>query len=447
MTVTLRFAPSPTGQIHVGNVRTALLNWLMARKNGGTFILRLDDTDLERSTVEYAEQIKQDLQWLGLNYDRVEDQSSRLPLYEEVASKLKAEGLLYPCYETPEELSLKRKVALNAGRPPVYDRAALNLTDEDRAKLEAEGRAPHWRFKLPAETIEWDDHVQGHKAVDLTAQSDPVLIRADGSPLYTLPSVIDDMEYGVTHVVRGEDHVTNTAVQIAIIRALGGTPPEFAHHALLTGADGQGLSKRLGSLSIRSLMEDGFEALSITSLLAKLGTSEAIDAAESLDALVEGFGFEKLSRSPARFDPAELEALNAKIVQHLPFEAVQTRLNDMGITDELAEAFWLCIRENLHFVKDAADWWPVVTGPLQPVVEEAEFLAQALELLPPAPYTEESWGEWTAALKEATGRKGKALFMPLRLALTAQNHGPQLKNLLPLLSEQAVKARLQGDAA
>jgi len=446
MSPVLRFAPSPTGYIHIGNLRPALINYLVARKLGGTYLLRFDDTDPERSKQEFADAIREDLAWLGLHPDREVKQSDRLAIYDQTIEDLKAQGLLYPCYETPEELSLKRKVALSAGRPPVYDRAALKLSDEDRAALEAEGRQPHWRFKLPAETVEWDDLIQGHKSVDLTSQSDPVLIRADGSPLYTLPSVIDDIEFGITHVIRGEDHVTNTATQIAIIKALGGTPPIFAHHALLTGAQGEGLSKRLGSLAIRSFRERGLEPLAVTSFLAKIGTSDPIEPASSLDALVNGFEFSKLSRSPARFDEAELDALNTKLLHQTDFETVRERLSAMGIEGEAAEPFWDLIRANIDALNDAKDWWPVVAGGVEPVIEDEDLTRAAAELLPEE-IGEDTWGALTKALKDQTGKKGKALFMPLRLALTGKKHGPELGPLLRLIGYQRARARLLGHTA
>ena len=446
MTVLLRFAPSPTGYLHIGNLRPALINWLVAKKLDGTFLLRFDDTDPERSKDEYAQAIREDLDWLGLTADREVKQSDRLEIYRGVEQDLKARGLLYPCYETAEELSLKRKVALSSGRPPVYDRAALKLGDDDRAKFEADGVRPHWRFKLPAETVEWDDLIQGPKSVDLTSQSDPVLIREDGSPLYTLPSVIDDLEFGVSHIIRGEDHVTNTAVQIAIIRALGGTPPIFAHHALLTGAKGEGLSKRLGSLAIRSFREAGLEPLAVTSFLAKIGTSDPIEPAASLDALVESFEFSKLSRAPARFDEAELEGLNAKLLHATPFARVADRLADLGIEGPQAEPFWDLIRANIEKLSEAKDWWPVVAGGVEPVIEDEELTRAAADLVPDEA-DDETWAALTGALKEQTGKKGKALFMPLRLALTGKNHGPELGPLLKLMGSKRARARLLGHTA
>lgn len=447
MSVKVRFAPSPTGYIHVGNLRIALFNWLFARANGGSFLLRLDDTDAERSTEEYAEAIKEDLLWLGLGFDEVEKQSARTARYEEARADLVARGLLYPCYETPEELSLKRKVALNSGRPPVYDRAALNLSDEERAALEAEGRQPHWRFKLSGQTVEWDDLIQGHKAVDLSSQSDPVFIRADGTPTYMLPSVVDDIDFGITHVLRGEDHVTNAAVQIELARALGAEGPAWGHLSLLTGAKGEGLSKRLGSLAVRSFREDGLEPGAVTALLARLGTADPVEPERSLDELVRAFDIGRLGRAPAKFNPEELEQVNAKRLHATPLEEVTERLSAMGVPADQQPLFWETARANITRVGDAAEWWAVVSAPITPVVEDAEFLAEAVALLPAGPYTEDTWGQFTGAVKEKTGRKGKQLFMPLRQALTGLGHGPDLKKLLVLIGPERAKARLSGETA
>ncbi len=450
MTVTVRFAPSPTGYIHVGNLRPAILNALYARANGGTFILRLDDTDEERSTPEYAAAIKEDLGWLGLAWDRFETQSSRKARYDEIKTALVDAGLLYPCYETPEELDLKRKIALNAGRPPVYDRAALTLTDDDRKAFEGEGRAPHYRFKLPAITAQWDDGIVGHKAVDLTTQSDPVLIRADGTMLYTLPSVTDDLDFGVTHIIRGDDHTTNTAVQLAIFAEVAkimgkGTDaiPSFAHHALIVGADGAGLSKRLGSLAVRDFRDRGYEPIALLSLMARIGTSDPVDLAANLDELAAGFTFDKVSHSQARFDNVELDHLNARFVHEQGFDAVADELSGLGVSGPQAARFWDAVKANLTRVQQAADWWPVVAEQITPVIadDDREFIAGAAAHLPDV-LDGDAWGVWTKALKQETGRKGKQLFMPLRQALTGKDHGPELKNLLPLIPRDEVLRRL-----
>jgi glutamyl-tRNA synthetase len=446
MTVKTRFAPSPTGRLHVGNVRTALFNYLFTRREGGTFLLRLDDTDPERSTEAFANAIVEDLAWLGLAADERARQSDRLARYDAAAEKLKAAGHLYPCYETPEELERKRRLQRARNQPPVYDRAALRLSDAERRKLEAEGRRPHWRFRLDLERIGWTDLVRGEVSIDLASLSDPVLIRADGSYLYTLPSVVDDMELGVTHIIRGEDHVTNTAAQIEIFQALGGTPPTFAHHPLLVAADGSALSKRLGSLAVTDLREEGIEPMAILSLLAKLGTSDAVEPAADFDGLAGTFDFAKLGRAPARFDPAELKALNARLLHETPYEAVADRLAAMGV--EGGAAFWETVRPNVTKLDDARDWWRVVNGPVTPVMaaEDGKLFEAAARLLPEE-IDAGTWAVWTGALKTETGRKGRALFMPLRLALTGLDHGPEMARLLPLIGAGRARRRLRGETA
>lgn len=442
----LRFAPSPTGLLHVGNARTALYNALYARRERGTFILRYDDTDVARSTPEFAAAIAEDLDWLGIPPDSVEHQSQRLPRYDAVAERLKALGRLYPAYETEEELEAKRLSRRRRNLPPLYDRAALALSDADRARLEAEGRRPHWRFKLDGRHVVWDDMVRGRCDVDTAVLSDPVLVREDGSYLYTLCSVVDDIEMGVTHVVRGEDHVTNTGVQIEIAEALGAVAPTYAHHNLLTLPSGEGLSKRLGHLSLRALRESGQEALAVASLAVLTGTSLAVEPVADLDALAGKLDFAKISRAPARFDPEELSALTAATLHHLPYPAVAGRLAALGVGG--GEAFWLAVRGNLGTLADVAKWWRVVDGPLAPVIapEDAEYLALAAGLLPAEPWDNEVYLRWIAALKPAAGRSGRALFHPLRLALTGEESGPELKALLPLIGREKAAARLTGGA-
>jgi glutamyl-tRNA synthetase len=401
MSVTVRFAPSPTGRIHAGNIRTALFNFLFARKMGGRLLLRLDDTDRERSTEEFARGIEEDLRWLGIDWANQVRQSDRFDLYAAAVEALKKEGRLYPAYETPEELELKRKRLLARGRPPVYDRAALKLTPEERARLEAEGREPHWRFKLESRDVVWDDLVRGRQPVDAASLSDPVLVRADGTYLYTLPSVVDDIDLGITHVIRGEDHVVNTAPQIQLFEALGAATPAFGHHSLLVGADGQALSKRDRALSIQGAREEGIEALAVASYVATLGTSDPVAPHANLDELVQSFDFAKLSRAPARFDPAELRALNARLLHMLPFSAVAARLSAMGIDG--GEAFWEAVRGNLALLGDAKHWWRVAEGPLAPVIENRDLCHMAAGLLPPEPWDEATWSAWSSAVKAATG--------------------------------------------
>jgi len=440
----LRFAPSPTGLIHVGNARTALLNALLARRAGGTFILRYDDTDVARSRAEYADAIAEDLAWLGISPDRVERQSDRISLYDAAVARLKAEGRLYPAYESEEELDLKRGLQRARGLPPVYDRAALALTEVDRARLEAEGRRPHWRFKLNHRAVAWDDGVRGPQQVDSARMSDPVLVRADGTFLYTLTSVVDDIDLGVTDVVRGEDHVTNTAVQIEIFEALGAVAPRFAHHNLLTLPTGEGLSKRLGHLSVQALRADGHEALAVAAAAVLVGTSEPLVAVESLDALAAKVDLAHISRAPARFDPAELEALTARTLHHLPFAAVASRLTGAGIAG--GEDFWHGVRGNLAHFAEAQDWWQVCATARAGVIDPADagFLAEAAQLLPPEPWGAETYGAWIAQVKAQSGRAGKALFRPVRLALTGVEKGPELAALLPLMGRARVSGRLTG---
>ncbi len=444
MTVRVRFAPSPTGRLHLGNVRAALLNWLYARKSGGRFLLRMDDTDRERSTPEFAAGIEEDLRWLGLEWDEFARQSDRLDRYSAAAETLKAKGRLYACYETPEELKLRRIGQAGDASAQVYDRAALRLSDAQKQAFEAEGRKPHWRFLLDHVETSWDDRIRGRCAYHGSRVSDPVLLRADGMPTYTLASVVDDIELGVSDIVRGEDHVTNTSVQIQIFEALGraGSTIAFAHFPLIADASGQGLSKRLGSLSLANLRDEGIEPVAIASLIARLGTSDPVEPKESLAELVPGFDFGKFSRSSPKLDPDEIARLNAKIVHKLAFKAVAARL-PAGAD----EAFWETVRANLTKVSDAADWWALCREPVAPVAADPAFLEQAAGLLPPEPWNTETWGAWTKALGAATGRKGKELFAPLRLALTAREHGPEMKSLLPMLGRSRTLARLGGKAA
>ena len=452
----VRFAPSPTGRLHVGNLRPAVLNWLFARRSSGSFMLRLDDTDRGRSTEAFADAIRSDLTWLGLTWSRYERQSDRSLRYGGAAARLRAAGRLYSCYETEDELDRRRKRQLARGLPPIYDRAGLRLGDAERAALEAEGRRPHWRFRLdnteardPGRTaptlVTWPDLVRGDQSIDVGSLSDPVLIRADETPLYTFTSVVDDIDFAISHVIRGEDHVTNTGVQIQIFEALGARPPLFAHHSLLVGADGQGLSKRLGSLSVASLREAGLEPMSILSYIALIGTSDAVAAHASLDDLAAAFDLDKLARAPARFDPAELHTINARLLHQLPFSAVAAQLGALGIGG--GEEFWQAVHGNLSVLADARVWWAIVSAPLAPVIEDAAFCAEAARLLPAEPWSAETWGAWTSALKAATGAKGRALFHPLRLALTARETGPDMKSLLALIGRERAARRLAGETA
>jgi glutamyl-tRNA synthetase len=443
----VRFAPSPTGRIHIGNARTALLNWLYVRPRGGRFILRFDDTDLGRSKAEYAEAIEKDLAWLGIAPDLVRRQSERMAAYDTAAERLKAQGRLYPAYETAEELDRRRRRQQALGRPPVYDRAALRLSDAERAALEASGRKPHWRFRLEPTTVRWDDMVRGESHVDSGSLSDPVLRREDGSYLYTLPSVVDDIEFGVTHVIRGEDHITNTGVQIQIFEALAGAAPRFGHHNLLIDAGGEGLSKRTGALSIASLREKGVEPLAVAALAVLVGSAEAVRPVASLDELAALVDLTHLSHGAARFDEAELDALSARMLHHMPYEAVADRLEALGIAGPGAEGFWLAVRGNLARLNEAAIWRQVVAGEIAPVVEDREFLELAASRLPDGAWDQSTWALWTKELKSLTGRKGRELFHPLRLALTGRESGPELAALLPLIGRAKALARLSAPSA
>ena len=441
MTTVTRFAPSPTGYIHVGNLRTALFNYLIARKTGGTFILRLDDTDQERSKQEYVDAIKEDLEWLGLTWDREERQSLRLDRYEAAAESLKRSGKLYECFESPTELDLKRKKLLNMHRPPVYDRAALNLSDLDKERLREEGRDGYWRFLLNQTRIEWTDGILGDLSIDAASVSDPVLIRADGQVLYTFASSVDDIQMGVTHIVRGGDHVTNTATQIQIIEALGGKPPAFAHHSLLTGAHGEELSKRLGTLSIRDLRANGVAPEALLSLMARLGSSQPVELRMGLDEIAEGFDLSQFGAAPTKFDPEDLIPLTRARNQQLPYAVVADQIAELGIPAEMGEKFWAVASQNIDKLSDLGQWADLVLNGAEPLVaeEDAEFIAEALTLLPPPPYSDTAWKDWTQAVKDKTGRKGKGLFMPLRKALTGLDHGPDMSELMPLLQKVGAK--------
>jgi glutamyl-tRNA synthetase len=444
VTVAVRFAPSPTGLLQAGNGRAALLNALFALQQGGRFLLRIDDTDEARSRAEFETAIVDDLAWLGIRYDLFERQSARIGDYEAVAERLKASGRLYACFETAAELERKRRRQMSAGRPPIYDRAALSLSDAERAQLVASGRQPHWRFRLSHRKVAWQDLVRGAVEIDTSTLSDPVLIREDGRFLYTLPSVVDDAHFDITHVIRGEDHVTNTAPQIEIFEALGAAVPSFAHYPLFIDASGDVLSKRLGSLSLQALRRDGIEPLAFATYVAKIGTSDPIEPHLSLDALAREFAFEKIGRAPARFDAAELRTLNAKLLHALPFDAVAAQLRTLGIAADAV--FWDAVKPNLARLSDAIVLWRVVCGPISPVIEDRALTMKASDLLPSEPWTETTWSLWTGLVSAASGAKGRALFHPLRLALTGADHGPEMKKLLPLIGRVKAVARLKGES-
>lgn len=437
--IKVRFAPSPTGFMHIGNTRTALFNWLLAKKLGGKFMLRIDDTDRLRSKKEYEDAMRESLVWLGFKWSEEARQSARFDRYNEVKEKLMAEGRIYACYETPEELEIKRKRAMAKGLAPVYDRQALHYTAEDLAKFKAEGRKPHYRFKLLDGVIEWDDIVRGHCRYEAEKLSDPIIIREDGSYLYHLPSCIDDSDFGITHIVRGEDHTTNTASQIQMFEVIGGKVPTFAHLPLLTGTEGK-LSKRLGSLGVRELKAEGVEAMAICSFLAKLGTSDAIEPYYSLDELAASLDFTKLGRSQPKFDEEELKHFNTKVVRSMPYSLVKDRI-------DADETFWNDVRANLDVVDDVKIWEDICHKEVTPIIEDKALTDLAAELLPAETWTENTFNEWMSILKAQSGKKGRELFHPVRKALTALDNGPELKTLLPLIGYEKAKKRLLGQKA
>jgi glutamyl-tRNA synthetase len=443
--ILVRFAPSPTGWLHVGNVRTAIMNYLFAKAVGGQFMLRIDDTDRARSEAQYEAGIKEDLSWLGLNWDRLEKQSDYFANYEAAKQKLIASGRLYPCYETAEEIDVKRKMLISRGLPPIYDRAGLNETAEKRAEYEAEGRRPHYRFKLDAAPIAWDDMVRGKVEFDGSKLSDPVMFREDGVVLFTFATSVDDGEMGITHIIRGEDHVSNTAMQVQIMQAMGHTVPVFGHMALLKMKEGK-ISKRVGGGDIRSLREGGVFPLVLMSYLSKIGTSDSIELAESMDALIKSFDIKKLGRAMANYDPLELERLNQKLLHMMPFSDVAPQLVARGM-GSIDATFWEAIKANLTTIDDAKDWWEVLHQPIAPVIEDKEFSNAAAASLPSGEWNEGSWDILVNAVKEKTGRKGKELFMPLRLALTGREHGPEMKTVFALLGRDRAEKRLKGESA
>jgi len=436
-----RFAPSPTGYLHIGNVRTALLCYLYAKKEGGKFMLRLDDTDLERSTEEFAEGIKQDLEWLGINWDLTAKQSERMDSYKKAVEKLKADGRIYACYETAEELDIKRKMQRSRGKPPIYDREGLSLSDEQKAKFEEEGRKPHYRFLLEEKEISWVDEIRGEVHFPANHASDPIIIRESGDYTYMLPSTVDDIDFEVTHVLRGEDHVNNTAIQIQIFEALGGKIPTFIHNSLIKTKDGK-LSKRTGSASLKDMREDLIEPMAINSFLAKVGTSDSIELRGSLEELINEFDIKKFNKSPTIYAIEDIERLNTKLLHEMDFAEAKERLEI-----EVDEDFWLAVRPNISSLKEVSDWWEICKEKIDPVIEDKDFAAEASELLPDGNWDENTWNDWIEKVKEKTGRKGKELFMPVRKALTGMEHGPELKVLLPLIGRERAIARLKGEAA
>jgi glutamyl-tRNA synthetase len=443
--IVTRFAPSPTGYLHVGNVRTALIAWLHARKSGGKFILRIDDTDTKRSKQEYTDQILRDLEWLGMTWDDIQHQSARLERYEDAKQRLIADERLYPCYESQEELEVKKKILLNRNLPPIYDRGALKLTPEQRQELEAKGTMPHWRFFLKDSEITWHDGVRGDLHFQAKNLSDPVLIRADGSMTYSLASVVDDIDFGVNYIIRGEDHISNSAIHVQMFEALGGQAPNFAHISLLKSKD-SGISKRTGGFDIKTLRELGVQPMAICSMLAKMGSSDNIEYRESMEELIAEFSLEKYSKAPVIYDQADLERLNAKMVRAMSFDSIKPTLAAIG-ADNISPDFWNVARANISNVNDIKEWHHICLDEISPVIKDQNFTNQAAELLPEGEWSVETWNEWIAKVKDVSGRKGKELFMPIRLALTGMEHGPELKDILPLIGRDKVTARLQGRKA
>jgi glutamyl-tRNA synthetase len=441
MTTTTRFAPSPTGLLHLGNIRTALINWLYARTNNGKFILRIDDTDLERSKDEYASKIKYDLEWLGIDFDETFNQSSRFEVYKARFDTLVELGRVYPCYETPEELERKRKLQMASGGKPVYDRSALSLTDQQKKEFESEGRKPHWRFLMNSERVQWDDILKGQVDIDLLSLSDPVVYREDGVPLYTFSSVVDDIDFNITNVIRGDDHTSNTAVQIELINAMDTNKIVFAHHALLTASSGDKLSKRDNVISIESFREKNIDPLAILSLLATIGTSNSIELKSSISQIIEEFRIKTISTSPGKIEIDLLNALNKKIVQKYQFDEIRDRL--AKVDKRIDEKFWNTVKGNLETVEDIQNWTDIVFNSELIEPKDKEFIKITLDAMPADPWSDETWDEWTGKVKELTGRKGKELFLPLREAFTGLSHGPEMKKLIQLLGREKILERVK----
>ena len=439
MSTVTRFAPSPTGLLHLGNIRTALINWLYAKNSGGKFILRIDDTDQERSKEEYISQIKYDLEWLGIDFDETFNQSSRFERYREEFEKLKSAGRIYACYETPDELERKRKLQMAAGGKQVYDRSSLELSDQQKKDYELEGRKPHWRFLLQTERMRWNDLLKGEIDIDLTSLSDPVLFREDGVPLYTFCSAVDDIDFNITNVIRGDDHTSNTAVQIEIINALDKNKISFAHHALLKASSGDKLSKRDNVISIDSFREENIEPISILSLLSTIGTSKSIELKDSIQQIIDEFRLDTISTSPGRIETDVLKALNKKQVQKFEYDEVKTRLDK--IDTNIDQKFWNTIKGNLDTVEDVAAWTDVVFKNNSFETEDKDYINLALELMPDEPWDDQTWTVWTNDIKERTGRKGRELFLPLRLAFTGLTHGPEMKLLIQLIGRNKILER------
>lgn len=443
MTKICRFAPSPTGFLHVGNIRAAIINFLYAKKTGGKFLLRLDDTDVERVKDEYREMIIKDMAWLGLEYEKIIKQSDRLEKYEEAKNRLIANGRLYECFETAEDLNFQRRSQTASGVAPIYNRAALNLTDEQKKSLRAQGLKPHYRFLLEDKITAWDDKIKGRITYEGRHFSDPVLVRDNCMPTYTFCSVVDDIEFGVTDIIRGEDHITNTAIQIQIFEALGVKTPDFAHLALVKASEGK-ISKREGGFDVKSLRNDGYEAMAIVNLLAQIGTSTSIKIHKNFEELARDFDFAKFSKSAMNYDISELANINHKLLQSLDFCEAKPRLKEIGITGEVSEKFWTAIKLNINFLSEAKEWFEIFSEEFRfkNKNEDQEFLHEAAKLLPKNTEDENCWNLWLSEIKKISPRKGKELFMPIRLALSGKEHGPELKFLVNLIKRDEILKRL-----
>ena len=444
MKTKLRFAPSPTGNLHVGNARTALVNYLFCKSISGEMMLRIDDTDEERSSKEYEESIKSDLNWLGIYWETTDRQSTRIKNYKDALKKLFENGRAYRCYETQEELSLKRKAQLMSGKPPVYDRQGLSLEENDHLRYEHDGKLPHWRFKLLDEEVTWTDLIRGHCTYDMNALSDPVIMREDGRPIYTLASVVDDIDHKISHIIRGEDHVTNSAAQIQLFNALGYEAPNLGHLSLISGADGEGLSKRLGSLSLGDLKREGLESNALSSLLARLGTSDPIVFFKDIGDLIESFDLNKFSRNTAKFDINDLYLMNKKSIQSMNYEEASKRFNLIGL-DEPGEEFWNTVSGNLNNFIETKIWWEVVFGEIDPLIDNQDLIQVATDTFPNESIDNDTWSKWCKKISNQSEFKGKKLFISLRKTLTGYDYGPELSKLLPLIGKEKILSRLSGN--
>ncbi len=442
----LRFAPSPTGLLHVGNLRTAIINWLFAKKHDYDFLLRIDDTDDTRSKKEYVDFIEEDLKWIGLEWSLKYAQSDRLGAYDDAFNYLKSNNLIYRCFETDEELSLKRARQRSAGLPPVYDRSSLRISKDKIIQYESEGRSSYWRLKLPDKPIIWKDKIYGEVRFDSKSYSDPVIIRADGRYLYTITSVVDDIYSKVSNIIRGSDHLTNSGIQIYLFQALGSKAPNFFHHSLMTSADGEPLSKRIGSLSIRGIRESGIEPEVLLNYLTFVGDITNQSEFYEISELAKNFDAQKLSKSNAPFDERLLKEVNSGFLQQQNYDFFKKKSDLLGLK-QVPKEFWGAVKNNIKVFDEIKDWTEVIYGNIQPVIDDPEYINLALNLIPEVDFNELSWQNWTETIKEKSGRKGKKLFMPLRLSITGKDFGPEMAKLLPLIGKEKTLSRLNGRAS